>query len=320
MHCALLHPVEKAYRELHLFDTEAPTGVRFYSGGWGRVYHPDRETAADAIVAQARDRIDFPRVIRAAYDAGARFFIEIGPGNSCSRMIGKILEDRPHAARSLCASAQEPLLGVLRVLACLAAEGVPVDLEALYGGPGLAELPAANARLQVRIAITGSPLSFPPVSAFPGVVHGGAGGESVDVPPPVAELAGAVAPPWPALGGTDDFEATLLTAMAGDANRHLGGAPDVPGVLAGGGRDSGPHGASANGTHLGGGRDRLRTPSPPRCRSPRRGRPSRPPPSPRRWIDPRVWNSRAARWPGYWGRLSARWTPTRPGCGCPTSR
>ena len=86
VHCELLRPFEKPYRELHSFETTSPAGIQFFSGGWGRAYTPDRETAADAIVAQASNCIDFPRVIHAAYDSGIRFFLEMGPGNSCTRM------------------------------------------------------------------------------------------------------------------------------------------------------------------------------------------------------------------------------------------
>ncbi len=163
VHCELLHPVEQAYRNLHLFDTRAPVGMRFFSGGWGRAYVPDRETAADAIVAQGRGTIDFPRVIEAAYDSGIRIFLEMGPGNSCSRMISQILDGRPHVARSLCASPSDALLGVLRTLANVFAHGAAVDLQPLYGGAGWEErfvtLPDKNARC-VRIAITGAPLKF----------------------------------------------------------------------------------------------------------------------------------------------------------------
>jgi acyl transferase domain-containing protein/3-hydroxymyristoyl/3-hydroxydecanoyl-(acyl carrier protein) dehydratase len=158
VHCELLRPFEQAYRELHLFPTTTPAGVRFFSGGWGREYVPDRETAAEAIVAQASGTVDFPRVVRAAYDAGIRCFLEMGPGNSCSRMIGQILEGRPHVARSLCASAQEPVLGVLRVLAQLAAEGVELDLAEFHGGTDASqELPAGSPAAVVKIPIV-SPL------------------------------------------------------------------------------------------------------------------------------------------------------------------
>ncbi|MHB9007572.1 MAG: beta-ketoacyl synthase N-terminal-like domain-containing protein [Limisphaerales bacterium] len=136
VHCELLRPVESAYRELHQFETSAPAGIRFYSGGWGRDYPVDAATAAEAIVAQASDGVDFPRVVRAAYDSGIRFFLEMGPGNSCSRMIGRILEGRPHVARSWCASSPEPLLAVWRALGQCFVGGCEVDLSRVYAAPG----------------------------------------------------------------------------------------------------------------------------------------------------------------------------------------
>ena len=69
------------------------------------------------------DTIDFPRVIRAAYDAGVRTFIEVGPGNSCSRMIDKILEGRPHLARSLAVAGPDPVAHFLRTLGRTARRG-----------------------------------------------------------------------------------------------------------------------------------------------------------------------------------------------------
>lgn len=162
VHCALLRPFEQPYRELHRFETHPPEGVRFLSGGWGREFVPDQETAAEAIVAQASDTIDFPRVIHAAYESGVRVFLEMGPGASCTRMIDLILGDRPHLARSLCPSATDSVLGVLRVLAHLTAEGVPVDLRSLYTRRVDSEDPSTSTSPKtipsVRIPITGPPL------------------------------------------------------------------------------------------------------------------------------------------------------------------
>ena len=160
VHCDLLQPVLEPYRELHRFPTTPLAGVTFYSGGWGRSYVPDRETAADAIVAQASATIDFPRVVRAAYDDGVSFFIEMGPGASCSRMIGQILEGQPHFARSLCVSAKEPLLEVLRVLGALWAEGLSVNLEPLYGAVEEEAAPEPEGK-KVLIPITGAPIVVP---------------------------------------------------------------------------------------------------------------------------------------------------------------
>jgi acyl transferase domain-containing protein len=133
VHCEVARQVEKPYRELHLFETTPPRGVTFYSGATGRAYPVTRESAADAILAQAVHGVDFPKVVNAAYKDGIRFFIEMGPGASCSRMIDTILEGRPHVARSACVSGQGAVSSVLRLLAQLIAERAPVELAALYG-------------------------------------------------------------------------------------------------------------------------------------------------------------------------------------------
>ncbi|HEX9078012.1 MAG TPA: type I polyketide synthase, partial [Desulfuromonadaceae bacterium] len=131
-HCAAAAPVAAAYRELHRFEVFAPPGVTFYSPAWGRPYSVDRESAADSMLTQALEGIDYPRVIESAYADGVRIFIEMGPGGSCSRMISRILAGRPHMARSACFPEMEPESAVLRLLGHLVAERVRVDLSPLY--------------------------------------------------------------------------------------------------------------------------------------------------------------------------------------------
>ena len=130
--------VAKQYRELHLLPTQAPPGVRFYSGAWGKAYELTKESAADSITAQATRPLDFPALIRQAYDDGARLFIELGPQASATRMIGKILGPLPHTARSACVKGADEVSTVLRLLAQLISERIPVDLKPLYGLPSCA--------------------------------------------------------------------------------------------------------------------------------------------------------------------------------------
>ena len=157
VHCEVAKEVEQPYRELHLFDTTAPRDIRFYSGAWGTSYNVSRESAADAILAQALYGIDYPKVINAAYEDGVRMFLEMGPGASCSRMIGEILTDRPHWARSACAPGQDSVSLILRMLGHLIAERVPVDLSVLYGQEtevvGHADLQSGTDRPSLRITV-----------------------------------------------------------------------------------------------------------------------------------------------------------------------
>ncbi len=133
VHCEVAKEVQGPYRELHVLPTTEPRGIRFYSGAWGTAYHVSSETAADSVLAQAIYGIDYPKVIEAAYRDGARIFLEMGPGGSCSRMIGEILKGRPHVARSVCMPGRGTAGLVLRMLGQLVSERVPVDLSVLYG-------------------------------------------------------------------------------------------------------------------------------------------------------------------------------------------
>jgi len=153
VHCEVARQVATPYRDLHMFNTTVPAGVSYYSGAAGHAYQLNRHSAADSILAQAIEGIDYPKVVEAAYAEGVRYFIEMGPGGSCSRMIGRILGDRPHVARSVCAPGIDVNSALLRLLAQLIAERVPVSTEPLF---------AATAGSQVATAARskGLTLSF----------------------------------------------------------------------------------------------------------------------------------------------------------------
>jgi len=134
VHCDVLEPVKEAYRQLHFLPVSEPKGVRFYSSASAKTYRVTSEAAADAILSNARFGFDFPAVIHQAHQDGVRVFLEMGPQASCSRMIRQILTDQPHLAVSMGKTGKDGLEPLLACLARLIAEGVPVDLNALYGG------------------------------------------------------------------------------------------------------------------------------------------------------------------------------------------
>ncbi len=131
VHCDVAEPVKKPYRDLHLFETNPPGDITFYSGVWGKAYEVTRDSAADSIVEQAVQPFDYTKVIESAYEDGVRIFIEMGPGATCSRMIDEILEDKPHMAKAICVKGQDSVSNVLHCLGQLIAEHVDVDLSHL---------------------------------------------------------------------------------------------------------------------------------------------------------------------------------------------
>jgi PfaB family protein len=149
-HCEVALPVKHRYRALHYLPVDAdsvgqasrpvhsdrPPGlsprIRFYSGAWGRAYEVTSDSAADAITAAVLQRIDFPKVVETAYSDGVRTFIEIGPGASCTRMIGQILGERPHRALPVHVRNRNALETVLTLLGELHSLGMAIDLAPLY--------------------------------------------------------------------------------------------------------------------------------------------------------------------------------------------
>jgi acyl transferase domain-containing protein/3-hydroxymyristoyl/3-hydroxydecanoyl-(acyl carrier protein) dehydratase len=165
-HCELVVPVSAAYRNLHLLPTTPPAHVHFYSGAWGSAYDLTAESAADAILGHALDTIDYPAVIESAYADGVRLFVEVGPGASCTRMIGRILGDRPHLARSACVPQANEVSLLLRLLAELHAHRVPLDLSPLYDQP-IDQPPVSRPTLRIQIGGDPFEIPTPPVPRVP---------------------------------------------------------------------------------------------------------------------------------------------------------
>lgn len=127
VHCPVPQVVAEAYHALHRFETHA-VATEIFSCASGTPYAPSTEACADAILAQATDTIDFTRVVNNAYADGARIFIESGSGNSCTRMLTRILGDRPHMVRPTCVEGQHPLTTFATLIAQLEAEGVRCNI------------------------------------------------------------------------------------------------------------------------------------------------------------------------------------------------
>lgn len=251
VHCDVVRDVEDAYRSLHVLPTTPPEDVRFYSGAWGKSYRVTAETAADSVTAQAVDGLDYPAVIRQAWQDGVRLFVELGPGASCTRMIDTILRgwgERPFFARSVSSPTSQGRSAVIRLLGWLATHRVSLDLSPLYGPDPFvrptdtAQPPKARV---VHLDVGRAPLGPLPASAKPPLAPAAEVPRATASPVPVPAAAmpaapstpGSVSPAWLApLYATADAHAAFLAsqsafmqaATAMLAARGSGASPVLP--------------------------------------------------------------------------------------------
>ncbi len=162
VHCDAARPAEKAYHDLHRFETHPVQGVQFYSCGFGKALELTTESAAASITRQALDGFDFPRTIEQAYEDGIRIFLEVGPHSSCTRMIDRILKGKPHLAVAANHRGEDESLTFLKCLGTLAAAGCEINMDALYGYPGEEFKSSSRPHpAAIRVPVGGPPLSLP---------------------------------------------------------------------------------------------------------------------------------------------------------------
>ena len=198
---------------LHHRPTHEVPGVRFYTSSTYSSYEPTRDAAADALLGMAQQTFDFPRLVQAAYDDGARIFVEHGPRDGCTKWIRRILGDRQgeYLAVPLDRGGQAAVSQAVDAAARLLAAGVPVDLDALLGrldraaetlGPPPADegptriYPAHPPGVELPPLPRERPLEYqlmPPAPALPPVsmpvepevpLRGGAGAQVREIRPP----------------------------------------------------------------------------------------------------------------------------------------
>ncbi|MFI6034724.1 SDR family oxidoreductase [Streptomyces sp. NPDC051315] len=97
-------------------------------------YAPDAEAVRAELAAQIGAPVAFAEQIEAMYEAGARVFVEAGPGSVLTRLVGQILGDRPHTAVACESRPGGGLRGWLDALARLAVAGLAVRTGRLLRG------------------------------------------------------------------------------------------------------------------------------------------------------------------------------------------
>ncbi|SES17012.1 Acyl transferase domain-containing protein [Lentzea xinjiangensis] len=94
---------------------------------WSNASARPHTDVREGLAAQLAGRVRFVEQVESMYEAGARIFVEAGPGGVLTSLVGRTLGDRPHQALRC-----DDHVTFLRTLAALAVAGVEVDTAPLF--------------------------------------------------------------------------------------------------------------------------------------------------------------------------------------------
>ena len=107
-----------------------------YSNLTADAYPADARKVRGLLAGQVAGGVRFTEEVRAMYDAGARVFVEAGPGRTLTGCVERILGDRPHVAVATDRPGDQGVRSLLHALARLLVAGVPVEVAELFEGRG----------------------------------------------------------------------------------------------------------------------------------------------------------------------------------------
>ena len=123
--------------ELFSMDVSKRIDTKLYSSSCYLPVPQRSKAIANSIAKCLCDPVDFPRLVTAMYDKGARVFIEMGPGRSLCSWVEKTLKheaDKTHVSVPVNAKGTSDELTLMRAVAKLISHGIAMDITTLYQG------------------------------------------------------------------------------------------------------------------------------------------------------------------------------------------
>ncbi len=127
----------------------APPSRTVYSNTTACPFPRDPEAIKRLLVEHLASAVRFQEEIEAMYDAGARLFVEVGPGSVLTGLVRQILGERRHLSLFTSHRSQSDVQQVQQVLGQLLVHGVDVRLDYLYAGRALRRFPLSELASQL---------------------------------------------------------------------------------------------------------------------------------------------------------------------------
>ncbi|MGW1809406.1 SDR family oxidoreductase [Streptomyces sp. NPDC002078] len=133
-HSPLVAAAGERFTKILADRTVRPPEFPVWANRTAAPYPLDPDDVRAELAAQIGAPVAFAAQIEAMYEAGARIFVEAGPGTVLTRLVARILGDRPHRTIACEPDADSGLRGWLDALARLAVAGQPVRTSWLLRG------------------------------------------------------------------------------------------------------------------------------------------------------------------------------------------
>jgi len=218
--CAFHSPVvagaaDTLARYLDAVEVTEPV-IPVFSNLTAETYPADGRKTRELLAAQVANGVRFTDEIRAMYEAGARVFVEVGPGRTLTGCVERILGDRPHLAVATDRPGEDGVRALLHAVARLAVAGVPVDPAELFEGRGVDPTRWTQPPPVARWTVSGHLVRLAGGDTVPGALR-----PATTTPPiPAGGWSGDGAGPAPAVAAPSPVGGALVPAALGNGNGH----------------------------------------------------------------------------------------------------
>ncbi|MEM7416267.1 MAG: SDR family NAD(P)-dependent oxidoreductase [Gemmatimonadota bacterium] len=195
--------------------------VDVFANKTAAVYPKTAKAARRLLADQLAEPVRFRDMIEGMHEAGVTHFVEVGPSNVLTKLVGRCLGDRAHVAVALDDKKAHGLRAFWRGLGRLAAEGFQLNLGVLSEGYRVPDAPAEKKPFEIMITGFNHDRPYPPEEGAAGIAP-----PNPEVPETVEPVVAAPAAPQAAASAPVAPAVPVVTPVAHEAPAQTAGQAD----------------------------------------------------------------------------------------------